>query len=92
MIKQYQNFKNSVMIIYDGSKADYGLNALKCYRLSEDAVKAMNLDDAKTASKGGLIQEKIREHELESSTFFEKVNVKIHRSHLLQAFLFDHVA
>lgn len=57
MVQQYRNFKNSVMIVYDASKADYGLNALKCYRLSENAVKAMNLDDAKTASQGNLIQE-----------------------------------
>ena len=52
----------------------------------------MDLDNAKTASAGNLIQEKIREHDLEISTFFEEVDVKIHRSHLLQAFLFDHIA
>ena len=34
MISTYKSFKNSVMIVYDPSKADYGLNALKCYRLS----------------------------------------------------------
>jgi hypothetical protein len=92
MIEGYKSFKNSVMIVYDPTKADYGLNALKCYRLAENAIKALDLNNAKTASQGNLIQEKIREHDLEISTFFEEVAIKIHRSHLLQAFLFDHVA
>jgi hypothetical protein len=38
-----------------------------------------------------LVQAKIREHKLTISNLFEEVELKIHRSHLLQAFLFDHI-
>ena len=90
MIKQYRNYKNSVMIVYDSEKSMYGLNPLKCYRLSTAAIKALSLDDALAAAT--LIQDKIREQDLSIGTFFEEVPIKIHRSHLLQAFLFDHIA
>jgi hypothetical protein len=41
MMLAYRNFKNSVMIVYDVDKSDYGLNPLKCYRLSENAINAL---------------------------------------------------
>ena len=40
LYKCYKEFKNSVFIIYDVSKSDYGLNPLHCFRLSEKAVEA----------------------------------------------------
>ena len=34
MVTQYKNFRNSVMLVYDSCKSEYGLNPLKCFRLS----------------------------------------------------------
>lgn len=34
LINIYKNFPNSVMIVYDINKSYYGLNPLKCFRLS----------------------------------------------------------
>ena len=34
MIVRYRSFRNSVMIVYDVNKAQYGLNPIACYRLS----------------------------------------------------------
>ena len=94
MINQYRNYKNSVMLVYDNDKSKYGLNPLNCYRLSIAAIKALSLDDQSknTDETLTLIQDKIREEGLSIDTFFEDVPMKIHRSHLLQAFLFDHIA
>lgn len=38
-----------------------------------------------------LVQDKIRAQNLDVQSFFEEVDMKIHRSHLLQAFLYDHI-
>lgn len=40
LYKCYREFKNSVFVIYDVSKSDYGLNPLHCFRLSEKAIEA----------------------------------------------------
>ena len=62
MIQQYRNFRNSVMLVYDTEKSAYGLNPLKCYRLSEGAIKALQLDDATLLrNENALIQDKIRD-------------------------------
>lgn len=45
----YREFKNSVFVVYDVSKSDYGLNPLHCFRLSEKAIDAFE-------NKGGLQQ------------------------------------
>lgn len=91
MVTQYKNFRNSVMLVYDSCKSEYGLNPLKCFRLSEGAIKALQLNENKELSRN-LLQSKIREHDLNINNFFVEVPMKIHRSHLLQAFLFDHIA
>ena len=81
------------MLVYDTEKSSYGLNPLKCYRLSEGAIKALQLDDATLLrNENALIQDKIRDQDLTIQNFFEEVPMKINRSHLLQAFLFDHIA
>ena len=41
LIENYKKFKNSVLIVYDFSKANYGLNPIKAYRLSEKAISAL---------------------------------------------------
>ena len=90
MIAAYRNFRNSCMVVYDVTKSNYGLNPLKCFRLSEKAIEALNLNDAANMTDH-LVQDKIRSLSLEMGSFFEEVSLKIHRSHLLQAFLFDHI-
>lgn len=82
MVTQYKNFRNSVMLVYDSCKSEYGLNPLKCFRLSEGAIKALQLNQNKQLS-GSLLQSKIREHDLNINNFFVEVPMKIHRSHLL---------
>ena len=34
LLESYKKFKNSIFIVYDTSKANFGLNPLKAYRLS----------------------------------------------------------
>lgn len=40
-IEAYKKFKNSVFVVYDTSKSDYGMNPLKVYRLSEKAISCL---------------------------------------------------
>ena len=90
MIASYRNFRNSCMIVYDVTKSPYGLNPLKCFRLSQNAINSLNLNNPAEMTNQ-LLQDKIRDNSLSMSVFFEEVPMKIHRSHLLQAFLFDHI-
>lgn len=38
LLVSYKKFKNSVFIVYDVSKADYGMNPIHAFRLSEKAI------------------------------------------------------
>ena len=100
LYKYYKEFKNSIFIIYDVSKSDYGLNPLHCFRLSEKAIEAFDMHNLLTptnpvASAGSdkitLIQERIRSQNLTISELFEEIPIRVYRSHLLQAYLFDHI-
>lgn len=44
LINISKKFRNSVMIIYDTQKSNYGLNPLKAYRLSEKAIATFTLN------------------------------------------------
>jgi len=77
------------MIVYDVNKSYYGLCPLQAFRLSDAAIKALKLNEVRHTSI--LTQKNIRDAGLDMNTIFEEVNLKIHRSHLLQAFLFDHI-
>ena len=87
----YRNFRNSVMIVYDLNKSQYGLSPLTCFRLSQLAITTLYLEDL-TQLTSTLVQDRLNEQGLEVSSLFEKVDMKIYRSHLLQAFLFDHIS
>lgn len=89
----YKNFKNSVFIVYDISKSNYGLNPLHAYRFSEKAVNSLEKNPltATITDKFNLVQDKIRSQNLSISEFFEEIPIRVYRSHLLQAFLFDHI-
>lgn len=94
LYKCYKDFKNSVFITYDVSKSDYGLNPLHCFRLSEKAIEAFDLNSQAqpgTADKINLLQERIKSQNLTIAEFFEEVPIRVNRSHLVQAFLFDHI-
>jgi hypothetical protein len=43
LINITKKFKNSVMIIYDTQKSNYGLAPVKAYRLSEKAIATFSL-------------------------------------------------
>ena len=40
LIEAQRKFKNTIFIVYDHSKANFGLNPLKAYRLSQKALNA----------------------------------------------------
>ena len=56
----YRQFKNSVLIIYDVSKSNYGLNPIHCFRLSEKAIESLDKNTLSVGDKINLVQEKIR--------------------------------
>jgi hypothetical protein len=69
LYKYYKDFKNSVFIIYDVSKSDYGLNPLHCFRLSEKAIEAFDMTgllapgqnpSSHSSDKLTLMQDRIR--------------------------------
>jgi hypothetical protein len=78
------------MLVYDLNKSQVGLNPLKCFRLSKVAIDALCLDDLLQLTDD-LVQDKIQASKLNIQNFFEEVTLQVNRSHLLQAFLFDHV-
>lgn len=41
LFKMYKEYKNSIFLVYDISKSNFGLNPIHAYRLSEKAVDAM---------------------------------------------------
>lgn len=95
LYKCYREFKNSVFITYDIGKSDYGLNPLQCFRLSEKAIEAFS-GGAQQMQQGysekiNLVQERIKSQKLTISELYEEVPIRLSRSHLLQAFLFDHI-
>jgi len=42
LLESQKKFKNSVFLIYDTQKANYGLNSVKAYRLSQIALDAFS--------------------------------------------------
>ena len=40
LLESCKKFKNSIFIVYDTSKANFGLNPLHAYRLSEKAIRS----------------------------------------------------
>ncbi len=90
LIVSYRNFRNSVMVVYDLCKSQFGLNPIKCYRLSQKAIESLHLNDLLKLSNN-LVQERITALGIDTASFFEEVEIKLNRSHLLQAFLFDHI-
>ena len=82
MIVAYRNFRNAVMMVYDVNKSKYGLNPLNCYRFSQTAIDALHLNDLGKLTST-IVQDTITENKIDIQGFFEEVEMKIHRSHLL---------
>ena len=51
----YRNFKNSVFIIYDVSKSNFGLNPLHCFRLSGKAIESLEKNSQIPTDKINLV-------------------------------------
>jgi len=47
-------------LIYDISKANYGMNPLHCYRLSNKAIETLEKNANIVTDKMNLVQDKIR--------------------------------
>jgi hypothetical protein len=89
LINVSKKFKNSVMLIYDTQKSDYGLAPLRAYRLSEKAMNTFSLNQSGVYAH--FVQEQINKLKLEVKELFEEVPIKIQRSHMQQAYLFDFI-
>ncbi len=88
LYKYYKEFKNSVFIIYDVSKSDYGLNPLHCFRLSEKAIDCFDqpgilATQTTSTDKLSLVQDRIRSQNLTVSELFEEIPIRVYRSHLV---------
>jgi len=77
------------MIIYDTQKSNYGLQPLRAYRLSEKAITTFSLNNGHAIAH--FVQEKINQTNLAVSELFDEVPIKIQRSHMQQAYLFDYI-
>jgi hypothetical protein len=82
MIVAYRNFRSAVMVVYDVNKSKIGMNPLNCFRFSQAAIEALHLNDLSQLTSN-LVQDKITEHSINIDSFFEEVEMKVHRSHLL---------
>ena len=89
LLNSSKKFKNSVMIVYDTQKSNYGLNPIHAYRLSAKAIETFTLQAEKMIAH--FVQEKINEKDLAIGELFEEVLIKIQRSHMQQAYLFDYI-
>ena len=85
LVHACKEFKNSVFIVYDISKSNFGMQPLHAYRLSEKATATL------MASERGLIQQAIKNSGLTVTEFFEEIPIRIHRNHMQQAYLFDYI-
>lgn len=54
----YKEFKNSVFLIYDVSKANFGLNPIHAFRLSEKAIDTLRT--LLNTEKLEIVQDRIR--------------------------------
>jgi hypothetical protein len=84
-----KKFKNAVFIVYDKSKSNYGLNPLTAYRLSEKGTQTLTAEHGVMQLE--LLQSSIIKQKLDLSELFEEVPIKVYRSHMQQAYLFDYI-
>jgi hypothetical protein len=61
LFEYYKIFKNSVVLIYDISKSNYGLNPIQVYRISEKALETFDKNFLATGvfSEGATVGGKV---------------------------------
>lgn len=89
VLETTKKFKNAVFIVYDKSKSNYGLNPLTAFRLSEKGTQTFTSDHGVIQLE--LLQSSIIKQKLVLAELFEEVPVKVYRSHMQQAYLFDYI-
>ena len=89
LLESSKKFKNSVCIVYDSSKANYGLNPIHAYRLSEKAIKTFVQSHGEI--KPIILQTRLADEKLTVEEMFDEIPIKILRSHMQQAYLFDYI-
>ena len=89
LLESCKKFKNSIFIVYDTSKANFGLNPLHAYRLTEKAIKTFTHQLGVIQPE--LLQTRIQEEKLVIEEMFEQIPIKVQRSHMQQAYLFDYI-
>ena len=89
LIESQKKFKNAVFIVYDTSKANFGLNPLKAYRLSQRALEAFKQDHG--SIQMNISQVRLLELNFTQADIFEEIPVRIQRNHMQQAYLFDYI-
>ena len=80
LLEATKKFKNSIFIVYDTSKANFGLNPLHAYRLSEKAINTFEHDHG--VIQPILLQEKITAAKLTIEEMFDEIPIKVSRSHM----------
>ena len=80
LLASSKKFKNSVFVVYDTSKSDYGLNPLHAYRLSEKARGCLQVAEGQIVPT--VSQMSITNSGLQINEFFEEVAIKIQRTHM----------
>ena len=75
MVESLKKFKNSVFIVYDSSKANFGFNPLKAYRLSQKALDAFHSEHGSLLMN--ISQEKLLALNLNAQQMFDEIPVRI---------------
>jgi len=88
MIETQYNYqstiKKCVVIVFDPLKTSQGLLSFEAYRLTQPFMDLYKQQTTKTFTK-----ESFEEAGLTFSDIFEQIPIKIHNSHLINAFLYD---
>lgn len=72
---------NSVVVVYDPFRTSRGRLALKAYRLTADFMAMYATGDQ--SSQG------FAKHNVDHSSIFEEIPIKVHNSHLVHGFLYE---
>jgi len=80
LIESQRKFKNTVFIVYDTSKANFGLNPIRAYRLSQRALDAFAQDHGSVQMV--ISQQKLLELNLSANEIYDEIEVRVQRNHM----------
>jgi len=93
MIETQYNYqatiKKCVVIVFDPLKTSQGALSFEAYRLTQPFMELYKQQSSGTAPAKNFTKESFEEAGLTFSDIFEEVPIKIHNSHIVNAFLFD---